>query len=30
MDAATNLTANEFFARSRARLTLDVPPGLNG
>lgn len=29
MDAAVNLTATEFFARSRARLTLDVPAGLN-
>jgi 8-oxo-dGTP pyrophosphatase MutT (NUDIX family) len=27
-DAATELTAQEFFARVRARLTLDVPPGL--
>lgn len=25
----TALSAEEFFARSRARLTLDVPPGLN-
>jgi 8-oxo-dGTP pyrophosphatase MutT (NUDIX family) len=29
MDAATNLTATEFFARTRARLTLEVPAGLN-
>jgi 8-oxo-dGTP pyrophosphatase MutT (NUDIX family) len=29
MDAATNLTATEFFVRARARLTLDVPAGLN-
>ena len=29
MDAATNLTATKFFARTRARLTLDVPAGLN-
>jgi 8-oxo-dGTP pyrophosphatase MutT (NUDIX family) len=29
MDAATNLSAAEFFARARARLTLDVPAGLN-
>ena len=29
MDAATNLTATEFFARARTRLALDVPAGLN-
>jgi 8-oxo-dGTP pyrophosphatase MutT (NUDIX family) len=29
MDAATNLSAGEVFARARARLTLDVPAGLN-
>jgi len=29
MDAATNLSASEFFSRARARLTLDVPAGLN-
>ena len=28
MDVATNLSAAEFFARARSRLTLDVPPGL--
>ncbi len=29
MDAAANLSAAEFFARAKARLTLDVPVGLN-
>jgi 8-oxo-dGTP pyrophosphatase MutT (NUDIX family) len=29
MDTAAILTATEFFARTRARLTLDVPAGLN-
>jgi 8-oxo-dGTP pyrophosphatase MutT (NUDIX family) len=29
MDTAANLSAAEFFARTRARLTLDVPAGLN-
>ncbi len=29
MDAVTNLSASEFFARARSRLTLDVPAGLN-
>lgn len=29
MDAVTALPASEFFARAKARLTLDVPPGLN-
>jgi 8-oxo-dGTP pyrophosphatase MutT (NUDIX family) len=29
MDTTTNLSATEFFARARARLTLDVPAGLN-
>jgi len=29
MDAATNLSASEFFSRAKARLTLDVPAGLN-
>jgi 8-oxo-dGTP pyrophosphatase MutT (NUDIX family) len=29
MDAVTALSAAEFFARVRARLTLQVPPGLN-
>ena len=28
MDTATNLSADEFFARARARLTLDVPAGI--
>jgi 8-oxo-dGTP pyrophosphatase MutT (NUDIX family) len=28
MDAATNLSAMEFFARAKARLALDVPAGL--
>lgn len=27
--ALASLSADEFFARARARLTLDVPPGLN-
>ncbi len=27
-DATAGITADEFFARARARLTLDVPPGL--
>lgn len=27
--ALTSLSAGEFFARARTRLTLDVPPGLN-
>jgi hypothetical protein len=29
MDIATTLSAAEFFARGRARLTLEVPAGLN-
>jgi 8-oxo-dGTP pyrophosphatase MutT (NUDIX family) len=29
MQDAAAITADEFFARARARLTLDVPPGLN-
>jgi 8-oxo-dGTP pyrophosphatase MutT (NUDIX family) len=29
MDAAVKLSATEFFARSRARLTLDVPAGID-
>jgi 8-oxo-dGTP pyrophosphatase MutT (NUDIX family) len=29
MDAATNLSTSEFFSRAKARLTLDVPAGLN-
>jgi 8-oxo-dGTP pyrophosphatase MutT (NUDIX family) len=29
MDTAAKLSAAEFFARTRARLTLDVPAGLN-
>ena len=28
MDVATTLSAAEFYARARSRLTLDVPPGL--
>ena len=28
MDAATKLSADEFFARARARLTLDAPAGI--
>jgi 8-oxo-dGTP pyrophosphatase MutT (NUDIX family) len=28
-DAASGVSADEFFARVRARLTLDIPPGLN-
>jgi 8-oxo-dGTP pyrophosphatase MutT (NUDIX family) len=28
-DAASGVSTDEFFARVRARLTLDIPPGLN-